>query len=127
MPTNGVLGESRLFRWNDITADHTIGTAPNRTMIATPGVTNAQPVSWSEATALRTGCGRPRPGPGCRPIRRRPAMVPRTVMSAGRQDLIDLLRRGCQRGLWLAAAEQDRHDHGAQDLGNLRVLGDLRT
>src|SRR6266581_843644 len=87
--TNSVSGESRLFRWKDISADQMIGATPNRAMIATPGVTNPHPASCSE------------------PRRRR------RVTSARRQDLVHLLGRGGQGRLRLALAEQHRHDHGA--------------
>ncbi len=49
-----MLGESRLFCWKDKIADQTIGAAPNKTMMAAPGVTNAQPLNCSESSTRRT-------------------------------------------------------------------------
>src|SRR5213076_498714 len=40
--------DSRLVRWNDITADHTMGTIPNTTMRSTAGKANAQPAKCSD-------------------------------------------------------------------------------
>src|ERR1039458_10085974 len=92
-------------------ADQTIGTAQNSRMIATPGVTNAQPANCSEATTLRRRVdpgGRPPPPPpprpapsGGKPPRLRPPRPRRssasgTATSARGQDLVDLLRRGAQ-------------------------------
>ena len=52
----GVFGVSRLFRWNDIISDQTIGAAPKTRMITAAGVTNDQP-----ATVSARRCARDRP------------------------------------------------------------------
>src|SRR5581483_2445169 len=88
-------------------------------MIATPGVTNAHPVNWSEARtrlpAARTPRGR---------FRRRTAGLAAT--SARSEHLVDLLRSGLQGFGRLALVQQHRHDHLPEDLGDLRVLRNLR-
>src|SRR5215467_7693309 len=98
-------------------------------MIAAPGVTKAHPVSCSDALGRRRAAGT---GPGRRPPgsveRLRRSRTEGAATSAVRtsQSLIDLLGRAAERGLRLALAQQDRHDHGAEDLGDLRVAGGLR-
>src|SRR5487761_861040 len=118
MPANGVLELSRLLSWKDMTADQMIGTAPKSTMMAAPGVAKAHPANCSGAA------GRLRPPVACAGRRRSNARG--AVMSARCQHLIDLLCRGGECGLRLALAEQDGHVHVAEDLGDLRVGGDLR-
>ena len=46
--------DSRFVFWNDISADHTIGTMPNATISATAGNANAQPTTWSDRMIRRT-------------------------------------------------------------------------
>ena len=46
--------DSRFVFWNDISADHTIGTMPNTTIRATAGNANAQPATWSDRMIRRT-------------------------------------------------------------------------
>src|SRR5215469_10845180 len=119
MPMNGVFGVSRLFRWNDITSDQTIGAAPKTRMITAAGVTNDQP-----ATVSARRCARDRPE-GRPWLTLRASAV--TATSAGTcQGRVDLSRCLVQRRLRLRLAEQDRHDHGAEDLRDLRVGCDLR-
>src|SRR5690242_14845021 len=107
-------------------ADQTIGTAPNSRMIATPGVMKAHPVSCSDLLGRRrpvlAGTGRPRPGPVVRLRRSRTEGAATSAVRAG-ERLVDLLRRAGERGLRLALAQEHRHDHGAEYLGDLRVGG----
>src|SRR3981081_4307142 len=91
-------------------------------MITAPGVTKAPPVTCWEAPIRR----RTAPAPLGRPGPPRRSWLPEAAKSARSQDLVDLLGRGAQRRLRLTLAEQYRHDHGAEDLGDLRVLRDLR-
>src|SRR5580704_9837455 len=123
-PTYGVLPDSRLLLWNDITADQTIGTAPKSRMIATPGVTKAQPVNCSDARGRRRA---PRDGGASKRLRRSRAAGAVTSAVRGRERLVDLLRRTGERGLRLALAQEHRHDHVAEYLGDLRVRGGLRA
>src|SRR5258706_6237260 len=107
-PTKGVCGDSRLFRWNDITSDQTIGTAPKSRMMTAAGVTNAQPATDSERRDAR-------------------AAVTATLAAGAGQDRVHLRRRLVERGLRLGLAEQHRHDHRAKHLRDLRVGRDLRA
>src|ERR1700722_19559364 len=102
-----------------------MGTAPNSTMITTPGVTNAHPVKCSDdsirrSTPGRPGCGRPRPG---RPRWEACAADAATRFCQGRVDL----RGGTGAGrVRLALSEQHGDDHVAEDGRDLGVHGDLR-
>src|ERR1700744_1979275 len=114
---------SELRFWKDRMADQMMGTAPNNRMMATPGVTKAQPVNCSDENTRR-GTARDRlPGPARR-WSRGGRMV--AVTSAPGQHLVDLLGRGVQGGLRLRLAPQHRTHHVAEGRGELRGLGDLR-
>src|SRR5579859_2986966 len=92
-------------------------------MITTPGVTKPQPVKCSDpvtralARAAAAGVRR----------RRTDAEGAATLLVRVGEDLVHLLRGAVQRRRWLALAEQNRDDHVAQDLGDLRVGGYLRA
>src|ERR1700753_224663 len=102
--------------WSDRIADQMMGTAPNSRMMATPGVTKAQPVNCSEEKIRRCTARDRLPGPA---RRSRGGRMVAVTSAPGRQHLVDLLGRRVQGGLGLGLAQQHRDHHVAEDRRDL--------
>src|SRR5581483_368737 len=106
-------GASRLFRWKDISADHTIGTIPNVTTSRTAGSAKAQPTTCSDCAMRRTFT----------PSRSPPAVG----LARYRQKSVRLVGRLVQRILRARLPLDRRDERLTEGRRDPRVLRDLRA